>query len=140
MVKFKSSLPGGHQQLPPDPGATPTNQVSSKAKVQANRPVGKMKAAQIHAPIDATESSNGDRTQTEGLRHQVRVGLSNLTQAYYGLPPGEPSFLQLMIGSPEQVSVPDHVITHHAKGFEQDLKISREKARALATDLAMLLS
>jgi hypothetical protein len=133
MAKFRI----GNGQQPPTPPSVPSN-VGARS---AARAAGvKAKPAVNVAQLEAPDAPSTDRTQTEGLRHQVKAGLVRLEQAYYGAPSGESSLLKLIGGPAEQASVPDHVIAHHAKRFEQDLGLPSDKAKALVADLALVLA
>lgn len=136
MAKFR--IGNGQQH----PGTQPQTAVQSNVGARnAARASGvKAKPTANIAQLEAPDAPSSDRTQTEGLRHQVKAGLVRLEQAYYGAPPGESSLLKLIGGPAEQEAVPAHVIAHHAKRFEQDLGLPSDQAKALVADLALVLA
>ena len=110
--------------------------------VERTGPVAKTTAAQAAQALDATEAPTAsDRTSTEGLRNQVKAGLKNLEQAYYGGATG--SNLLAVMGAPastEAEPLPAHVVAHHAKQFASELGLDKKEAEQLVSDLAAVLA
>lgn len=126
------------------PSTLPLQQPASPARTQQVRgkqPVAKTTAAQAAQALDATEApTSGDRTSTEGLRNQVKAGLKNLEQAYYGGTAG--SSLLAVMGAPPNTDaepLPAHVVAHQAKQFAE-LGLDKKEAEQLVRDLAAVLA
>ena len=136
MAKFRVGDGQTTSTLPQPVSPARTQQVKGK------QAVAKTTAAQAAQALDATEAPTAsDRTGTEGLRNQVKAGLKNLEQAYYGGATG--SNLLAVMGAPastEADPLPAHVVAHHAKQFASELGLDKKEAEQLVSDLAAVLA
>lgn len=128
------------------PSTLPLQQPIGPARTQQARnkqPVAKTTATQAAQALDATEAPTAsDRTSGEGLRNQVKAGLKNLEQAYYGGASGGATLLAVM-GAPANTDaepLPAHVVAHHAKQFAHELGLDKKEAEQLVSDLAAVLA